>query len=136
MEIFYDNLRKFQPYEIEASKRIEAKFNIKTKRFCNTNRYDFKTTDNIKDEVKTEPSSLRTGNFFIEFSGYGKPSGIAVTKSNFNIISDTINYYLISTLILKEIISNNTFKIITTKDNKTIGYLVNKNIVIAASILI
>jgi hypothetical protein len=136
MEVFYKNLEQYKPYETEAAKRIEGKFNKKVIKWCNTNRYDFKTEDDIKYEVKTEPSSLKTNNFFIEFEGYKKPSGISVTKSNYYIISDTINFYLIPTHKLKELIENNTFKIVSTFDKLTFGYLINKHIIIQQSILI
>ena len=63
-------------------------------------------------------------------------SGIAITKSNYYIITDTINYFLIDTLKLKELIENNTFKTVTTRDKLTFGYLVNKNIIIEKSISI
>ena len=80
--------------------------------------------------------SLKTGNFFIEFYGYGKETGITITKANFYIISDTINYYLIDTNVLKELIGNNKFPMQKTRDKTTIGYLVSKNIIIENSIII
>ena len=136
MNNFQKYLEKFKKYEIEAGERIKNKYNTQIKKWCNNANYDFKTIDNIKYEVKTEPMSLKTNNFFIEFFGYGKPSGISITKSNFYIISDTIHFYLIETNKLKEIIKNNTFKIISTKDNLTHGYLIMKNIIINNSIKI
>ena len=80
--------------------------------------------------------SLKTGNFFIEFYGYGKKTGISISKANFYIISDTINYYLINLNVLKEIIDNNKFPMQKTRDKTTIGYLVSKNIIIENSIII
>ena len=80
--------------------------------------------------------SLKTSNFFIEFYGYGKETGITTTKANFYIISDTINYYLINTNVLKKIIGDNKFPMQKTRDKTTIGYLVSKNIIIENSIII
>jgi hypothetical protein len=81
--------------------------------------------------------SLKTNNFFIEIEGYNKPSGLSVTTSDFYIFSDTINYYLIKTDILKEIIKTSlNKKLIFTKDKLTIGYLLNKFIIINSSELI
>ena len=110
MTFFYQNLEKFKPYEIEAAKRIIQLNNTEILKWCNNYKYDFKTADNLKSEVKTEPMSLKTGIFLIEFLGYGEETGISTTKSDFNIINDTIHYYLIVTNILKELIKNNNFK--------------------------
>ena len=129
-------MERFKPYEIEAAKRIIKLNSVEVKKWCNNYKYDFKTSDNLKYEVKTEPMSLKTNNFFIEFYGYGKKTGITTTKANFYIISDTINYYLINVNVLKEIIDNNKFPMQKTKDKTTIGYLVSKNIIIENSIII
>ena len=129
-------MERFKPYEIEAAKRIIKLNSVEVKKWCNNYKYDFKTSDNLKYEVKTEPMSLKTGNFFIEFYGYGKETGITTTKANFYIISDTINYYLINVNVLKEIIDNNKFPMQKTRDKTTIGYLVSKNIIIENSIII
>ena len=136
MEFFYKNKDEFMKYEIEAAERIKKKYDKKVIKTCNNYKYDFKTDDLIKYEVKAEPTSLKTNNFFIEYFGYGKPSGISISKSNYYIITDTINYYLIDTLTLKEIIERNTFKTVKTRDKMTFGYLVNKNIIIGKSICI
>ena len=136
MNIFHKNLQEYKPFEIEAANRITAKYDTKIKKFNNDYRYDFKTFNGIKYEVKSEPASLKTNNLFIEFHGYGKPSGISISESNFYIINDTINYYLIDTNILKQLLKDNTFKIISTKDKLTWGYLVNKDIIIKHSIQI
>ena len=137
MTFFYQNLEKFKPYEIEAGKRIMALNNTEIIKWCNNYKYDFKTSpDNIKYEVKTEPMSKKTNNFFIEFYAYGKPSGISISKANFYIFNDTINYYLIETSILKELIQNNNFKMQKKRDKKTIGYLIQTSIIIENSIII
>lgn len=134
MNSFYKNLKKFQPYEEEAAKRIEKINNVKVLNYCNDNKYDFLTSDNIKYEVKTEPASLKTNNFFIEFEGYGKPSGINTTEANYYIINDTITYYLISVDKLKLLIEHKP--IIQTKDTKTSGRLIKTQIIKDNSIII
>ena len=136
MEFFYKNLEKYKPYEKEAARRIEIKYNIVVKKWCDNYKYDFKCTNNLKYELKCEPTSLRTNNFFIEYFAYGKPSGITTTQSNYYIFCDTINYYLIETIKLKMLIEEHTFKIIQTNDKKTYGYLINKNIIIKRCIII
>lgn len=131
---FIENLKKFQPYEAEASQRIEKLNKVKVINFNDDNKYDFMTTDHLKYEVKTEPASIKTNNFFIEFKGYGKPSGITTTEADYYIISDTINYYLISVCSLKILVEN--ARIITTKDKSTYGYLIKTKLIKDNSILI
>ena len=58
----------------------------------------------IKVEVKTDHKSRQTGNFFIEYFGYGKPLGIAITEADYYVINDTVNYYLITVSRLLRII--------------------------------
>jgi len=58
----------------------------------------------IKLEVKTDFRSRDTGNFFIEYCQYGKPSGIAITDADYYIINDTVDYSLISVAKINRII--------------------------------
>ena len=134
MNNFYKNLKKIQPFEEEAAKRIENLNKVKVLNYCNDNKYDFLTSDNLKYEVKTEPASLKTGNFFIEFEGYGKPTGINATDADYYIINDTITYYLISVSKLKLLVKNK--KIISTYDKLTFGFLINTQIIKDNSIII
>ena len=67
MDKFYENLKRFQPYEVIASEHIKRYKNVEIVKFCNTNKFDFKDSNGDKYEVKTEPSSIKTGNYFIEF---------------------------------------------------------------------
>ena len=129
-ETFLLNVKKYHIYEIIASEKICLLNNIALKKFNDDYRYDFKTIDKIKYEVKTDELSLKTNNLFIEFEGYKKPSGIMITKANFYIFCDTINYYLIGIDNLKLIIMNiENKKIVCTKDKLTYGYLINKNLI-------
>ncbi len=134
MTNFYINLKKYQPYEKEAAKRVEQLNNVHVQNFNNDKYYDFLTSDNIKYEVKTEPSSLKTNNFFIEFKAYGIPSGITTTHADYYIICDTVTYYLIDTNKLKSLIKDK--KIISTYDKLTFGHLIKTQIIKDNSIII
>ncbi len=79
-QLFNKNIVLYKKYEILASERIKDKYNVDVKKWCDNNKFDFMTSDNIKYEVKCEPSSLKTFNCFIEYFAYGVPSGISITK--------------------------------------------------------
>ncbi len=134
-ELFNRNVVLFKKYEIEASERIKAKYNVDIKKWCDNSNYDFKTTDNIKYEVKAEPASLKTHNCFIEYFAYGMPSGISISKANYYIITDTINYYLIDINKLKQLCQKHN-NIRKTRDNLTSGYLLIIQVIIENSIII
>ena len=60
---FYETLKNFKPYEIEASKRITNLNNTALLKFCDNYKYDFITTpDMLKFEVKMDAMSLKTNN--------------------------------------------------------------------------
>ena len=103
---FLKNVDKYHIYEIIASEKICLLNNIKLIKFNDDYRYNFKTSDEIKYEVKTDELSLKTNNLFIEFESYEKPSGVIISKSHYYIFCNTIDYYLIETQKLKEILSN------------------------------
>ena len=129
-EAFLKNVDKYHIYEIIASEKICLLNNTQLIKFNNDYRYDFKTSDKIKYEVKTDELSLKTNNLFIEFESYRKPSGISSTKAHYYIFSDTIDYYLIETQKLKTILSNiENKKIVSTKDKQTFGYLIRKEVI-------
>ena len=128
-ETFLKNVDKYHIYEIIASEKICLLNNTQLIKFNNDYRYDFKTSDKIKYEVKTDELSLKTHNLFIEFESYKKQSGISSTKAHYYIFSDTINYYLIETQKLKIILCNiENKKIVSTKDKQTFGYLIRKEV--------
>ena len=104
MDNFYDNLKRFQKYEVTASELIKKYHNVEITKFCNNNRYDFKDSSGVKYEVKCEPSSISTNNYFIEFFAYNKPSGISTTKADYYIFSDMTNFYMISVDELKALV--------------------------------
>ena len=129
-DAFLINVDKYHIYEIIASEKVCLLNNTKLIKFNNDYRYDFKTSDKIKYEVKTDELSLKTNNLFIEFESYKKPSGISSSKAHFYIFCDTIDYYLIETQKLKNILCNiENKKIVSTKDKLTFGFLLRKEII-------
>ena len=70
----------------------------------------------ISFEVKTDKRSKTTNNFYIEYNnGFGKPTGIEITTSDYHIITDETDYYLISTEKLKDLIELGTWRRLATK---------------------
>lgn len=135
-DIFYKNkVVPYLIYEVEASKRISKLFNVEIIKFNDNNKYDFKDSNKIKYEVKADLFSLKTNNFYVEYAGYGKPSGIKTTEAKYYIITDGNNYYMIETILLLKLC--HTFgKIKITKDKLTHGYCIIKNIIISNSQII
>ena len=74
---FLENVDKYHTYEIIASEKICLLNNKKLIKYNDDYRYDFKTSDKIKYEVKTDELSLKTHNLFIEFESYKKQIGRA-----------------------------------------------------------
>jgi len=77
-------------------------------------------------EVKTDKYKKRTMNLFIELRSRGKKSGIMTTKSNYYIyffirkdLYPTKNVFIFKTEELREIVRQNSHKIITGGDNNT-----------------
>ena len=131
-EHFYNkHVKPFLKYETEAAERIKNIYNVDIISFNDDNKYDFIDSNNIKYEVKADLYSNSTDNFFIEYYGYDKPSGIKTTQANNYIITDGINYYLIDTNKLKKLCCG--AKVKTTKNNLTYGYIINKSIIISNS---
>jgi len=129
---FYEKFVKpYQKYEEEASERIKKHLNVEIVKFNNNNEYDFIDSNEIKYEVKYDGYSNTSNNFFIEFLGYGKPSGITVSQAKYYIITDGNLYLLILTKKLKKLIKNCPIKF--TKDGLTAGYIISKNIIISQS---
>jgi hypothetical protein len=126
----YDNFLKQlevgKKYEAEAIKRIKKLNNdVKEIKTNNDNKFDFQTIPDKKTyEVKYDSLSINTGNFFIEFVGYNKPSGLSVSIADYHIITDGIYYFLILTEKLKKIVENCNIR--KTSDGSTFGYLLNR----------
>ena len=102
-------------YDVEISK-ITGGDNYKIKQ------YDFKTSDGIKYEVKGDRLSSKTGNFYIEYMGYEKPSGIATSTANKWMLLYDESFYVVPIRDLRRLTIQATCKS-QTKDGKTLGKL-------------
>ena len=91
-----------------------------------TMHYDFKTSDGISYEVKADKRSFSTGNFFIEYSGYGKPTGIRITTADKHILTDEQQFYIIRTSKIIKLLRDNTYKDGYVKGSDTWGSLIPK----------
>ena len=128
---FLRQLKKYQKYEILAAEKISILNGVIILNYNEDKKYDFITSDYLKYEVKCDEYSLKSGNVFIEFYGYDKPSGITTTEADYYIITDTINFYMIEIAKLKELCLLCNIK--KTKYTSTMGYLLNIRILIINS---
>lgn len=122
-DVFNKKLQQYKPFEEIASQKICNLNNVHVINRCDNYRYDFMTSDNITYEVKCDEVSRKTNNYFIEFSAYHKPSGIATTESIYYIVTDTLRYHLISVDELKKLCLK--ARIGKVKTNNTYGYLIS-----------
>ena len=116
--------------ELKAQEQIKQLFNAsiileQTKFNYKEVLFDFQTSDFITYEVKADRRSAETGNFFIEFAGYGKPTGIKITTANRHIITYKDKFFMFETSKIKELIHKNNYRITSTpdKNGKTFGHL-------------
>ena len=84
--------------------------------------YDFKTSDNIKYEVKGDRRSVETKNF-IEYEGYGKPSGIEVSTADKWMLLYDNSFYIIAQTDLLNLGKKET-RIKSNKEKNTWGNLI------------
>ena len=89
-----------------------------------TMHYDFKTSDDITYEVKADTMSSKTGNFFIEYHGYGKPSGISIATAHTHILTDERICFKIPTKKIIRLIKRNDYKEGFVKSSNTKGVLI------------
>lgn len=80
--------------------------------------YDFKTSDNKKYEVKRDDMAKQTDNIFIEFSAFGKDSGIKTTEANKYIIVVGDTFYIISVVKLLKLCLGSPIKEIEATNTK------------------
>jgi hypothetical protein len=124
-----------QQFENIAQERIMAYYENKLKviETCDDFRYDFKLSNNLTYEVKYERASLQTGNIFIEYIAFLKPSGISTTEADFYIIvlpkNETENkFVLISVDVIKQLIRDKEYSRKHTDKYKS-GYIFSKYII-------
>jgi len=116
-------------YEAEAIKKICLKCKVsvierQTEQNYKTIHYDFKTSDGITYEIKADIASKKTNNFFIEYMGYNKPSGLAITTAEKHVLISPDIFYLMTTKNLKKLIKTNKYKVLGTKDGQTKGFII------------
>jgi len=134
---FNDKLKLGQEYEELAIQKIKLKYNVALVKRKDDNTYDFKTSDRKTYEVKADLKSATSKNFFIEYEGFGKPTGIDVTKAKYYILTDGSSYYMIRTKLLKELTINNSYYRYTMNDiSLTRGYIIPKSDIIELSELL
>ncbi len=100
-----------RPYEATSVQEALAYFNKRTQQkpyeitntpdHTNYNKlhYDAELSngeESIKVEVRTDHKSKKTGNFFVEYHQCGTASEIAITETDFYVINDTENVYLVT----------------------------------------
>ena len=103
-------------YNVEISK-ITGDNNYKRKQ------YDFKTSDGIRYEVKGDRLSSKTGNFFIEYMGYERPSGIETTAANKWMLLYDESFYVVRIQDLRRLTIQAT-RTSQTRETNTWGKLV------------
>ena len=89
--------------------------------------YDFMIND-AKYEIKLDNNISKNNMMFCEFKSRGKQSGISITKADYYGIKSGNTYYLIPVKYIKDLILNNSFKVIQTGYNKYSScYLISAN---------
>ena len=73
--------------------------------------YDFMIND-VKYEIKLDNNISKNNMMLCEFKSRGKPSGISITKADYYGIKSGNTYYIIPVQYIKELILNNSFKVI------------------------
>ena len=132
---FLNDLNNNMIYENISADKICVHNHVSILNTCNNYKYDFQTDDYQTYEVKTDKMSNITANFYIEFLGRNdKKSGISITESDFYIITDTINYYMIKTSALKILCKNMSIR--TLKDKSASVFLIPCSLIITNSIQI
>jgi len=129
--IFQDKLSYGQYWEDKAKEFLKQNRHVEitaeqTSHNYQTMHFDFQTSDGMTYEVKADRMSVKTGNFFIEYEGYGKPSGISITKAKKHIITDEQYFYIIRTRKLKQLIKDNNYNDGIVQCSNTKGRLVPK----------
>ena len=127
--IFQEQLSFGQAWEITAQELIKQLkdvevIEVQTSDNYSTMHYDFRTSDDMTYEVKADRVCATTGNFFIEYESFGKPSGISITKAKKHILTDETTYFVIRTKKLKELIMNNNYRMSIVKYSNNKGTLV------------
>ena len=93
--------------------------------------YDFKLyneKDKFTFEVKFDDRCNDTGNFFIEYESYDKPSGINSTSATFFVIFlNDDEFYIFYTKELRKYVANNYDKTVIAYSGTALGYVIEKS---------
>jgi hypothetical protein len=123
---FKKDLKLGQLFENEFIKILEKK-NYQIISTCNDNKYDIEASRKNKlvtFEVKADLMSDKTGNYFIEFISFNKPSGINTTQADFYVLYNDNKFNVVSVQLIKEMIEDKDYKRILCNSNKTsMGYI-------------
>jgi hypothetical protein len=135
---FLTKLSEAQKFEDKAIELICNKFNTEltsrqTEANYNEMKYDFHTLNDMSFEVKADSMSLKTGNFFIETDNKKGYSGISITDAEYHIICNTVDYYLLPTFQIKELLASGQYSKRYVKDG-TCGRIIPCNDIIKLSI--
>ena len=130
---FQAKLKQFSCYEDVLALKLIEKYQLSSTYLKNDdNKFDLQLSNGLTYELKCDMMGNKTGNCFIEFAGYGKPSGIATSEADYYVFTfDLLTYHQIELMKLKEIIQNGKFRIVKTADKSTYGHLVSMKTIIA-----
>jgi hypothetical protein len=124
---FLEKLAEGKIYEQIAIDKITKKYDVELIEWLDNSDYDFKTSDGKTYEVKADLKSAKTTNFFIEYRGFEKPTGISITKATYYIITDGKHYYKIKTKKIRGLLDDNKYSSFTLNDiSNTKGWIVPK----------
>ena len=131
--VFKKKLKEAHIYEKQAAIITSEYFNDYDISFNFDNKYDFVLNNKqLKFEVKYDDMSNKTNNYFIEYESFYKLSGISVSISDYYILTNSNNYYMIETKKLKQLIKDKKYKFIRKSgDNvsNSTGYIFDINII-------
>lgn len=122
---FKKRFRQFSQYEIKASEKVMHHFKYDTVQF----------NDDYKYEIKTD-TNLLSPYFYIAYFDLvnNRPSQITTTESNYYIINNKVNYYMICTIYLKGLCDTGNYMSVKNKDKTASGFLIPKTKIIENSI--
>lgn len=126
---FFIMLEFYKQYEKKAALILSQLLKCKDYIFNDDYRYDIKFNKlNLTFEIKNDNLMNKTGNIAIEYNYNNKSSGILTSQADYYIFNDRINYYMIETYILKQLIDSK--KYIYVKNNNTYCYLIDNKLLL------
>ena len=130
---FLSNVNKYKKSELEAGERLCKYFKTTLKAFNNDNKYDIILENGLLYESKYDSYFDKYDHVYIECFRTSKPSGILTSISNYYVITDGSNYYLIN---IKELLSLCKKHDNIKKLKFSYGYIIPKDEFIVNSVLI